>query len=472
MSEKSSVSRREFVKTGAIGAAALSVPAVLTSPSFAQDKPAGADAPMIRIGFIGCGKMGSSHYQRFVGYKDVAVTAVCDVDTVRREGAQQFVDEKYAEFERKGMKPCKAYKHYRELLDDKEIDAVLIAVPDHWHVAMAMDAVKAGKDVYCEKPLTLTIHEAKTLIECVRKHDKVFQVGSQQRTEGPFADAVDMIRAGRIGKVKEVEIGIGATSKPCQLFPEEPDKGLDWNEWLGQAPERSYNHILCQKGLPETYPFNPGWRDYREFSGGNVTDWGAHHIDITHWALAMDQSGPVEIRPPKRGMDVYGAELVYRKSPYGMEEVVVKHTEVVWEHEKAGKDGKAEDAQEKNGIRFIGEKGELFVSRSFLVSKPDGIAKAPLSTEERKVERVADPKGKSPHHQNWLDCIASRKRPIADVEVGARTVTACHLMNLAIWHDAKLNWDPEKWEFTGENAANANPLRDRPRRKGFELPSV
>jgi predicted dehydrogenase len=471
MSEKSSVSRREFVKTGAVGAAMLSVPAILTSPLFAQDKPA-SDAQPLRIGFIGCGKMGSSHYQRFVGYKDCLVTAVCDVDTVRREGARQFVDDKYAEFERKGVKPCKEYKHYRELLDDKEIDAVLIAVPDHWHVAIAMEACKAKKDIYCEKPLTLTIHEAKTLIECVRKHDRVFQVGSQQRTEGPFADAVDMIRAGRIGKVKEVRVGIGATSKPCWLFPEEPDAGLDWNEWLGQAPERSYNHILCQKGLPDTYPFNPGWRDYREFSGGNVTDWGAHHIDITHWALDMDKSGPVEARPPKRGMDVYGAELVYRNSPYGADEVVVKHTEIIWEHDTTDKDGKVEHHEEKNGILFIGDKGRIFVNRSYLMSQPDEIVKAPLSEGDKKVGRVADAQDKTPHHQNWLDCIKTRQRPIADVEVGARTVTACHLMNLAIWHDQTLTWDPEKWEFTGDNAKVANALRERPRRKGFELPQA
>jgi predicted dehydrogenase len=402
---------------------------------------------------------------------------VCDVDTVRRENAKKYVDDKYAEFQRKGAQPCKEYKHYRELLSDRDIDIVLIAVPDHWHTAVAIDACKAKKDIYCEKPLTLTIEEARLIIEAARKHERVFQVGSQQRTEGPFADAVDMIRAGRIGKVKEINVGIGPTSKPCLLPPEEKDPGLDWNEWLGQVHEMPYNHIACQKGLPDSYPFNPGWRDYREFSGGNVTDWGAHHIDISHWILDMDKSGPVEARNAKRGMDPYGAELVYRGSPYGVDEVVLKHVEVVWTNESANKEAEKETKKgkekekETNGILVIGEKGRIFVNRSMLVSDPEDIVKTPLSEGDKKMPRV-DGKGLSPHHRNWLDCVASRQHPIADVEVGARTVTACHLMNLAFWHDCKLNWDPQKWEFTGDNAEWANTLRTRPRRKGFELPKA
>jgi predicted dehydrogenase len=469
------LSRRDFVRASAATAvAATSASGVLTSAAFGQDKPASSEGggnKALRVGFIGLGKMGRSHLDKFVGYRDVFVTAVCDVDTARREAARAFVDEKYAEFERKGAAKCKEYKNYREVLADRDVDAVLIATPDHWHTAMAIDACKAKKDVYCEKPLTLTIDEAKRIIEAARKHERVFQVGSQQRTEGPFADAVDMVRAGRIGKVKEVRVGIGPTSKPCQLFPEQPDPGLDWNEWLGPAQERPYHHVVCQRGLPDTYPFNPGWRDYREFSGGNVTDWGAHHIDITHWALDMDQSGPAEARPPKRGMDPYGAELVYRGSQYGTDEVVVRHEEVVYEHDVKGKDGKTEHKTERNGILFIGDAGRLFVNRAFLLSEPDGIAKQSLSEGERKVPRV-DGKGMQNHHRNWIECIGSRQRPIADVEVGARTITACHIMNIAIWHDAKLNWDPQKWEFTGEFADAANALRSRPRRKGYELPEV
>lgn len=467
-------SRRDFVKTAAAGAAALS--AMTSSTLLAADEKKAeekkADAKPLRIGFIGVGKMGKSHLDQFVGYKDFVVTAICDVDTFRRELARKMVDDKYAEFERKNVNPCKAYKHYRELLDDKDVDCVLIAVPDHWHVAIAMAACKAGKDIYCEKPLTLTIHEAKTIIETVRKYDRVFQVGSQQRTSmSMFPDAVDMIHAGRLGKIKEIHVALGPTSKHCELLTEQPDPGLDWNEWLGQVAERPYHHLLCQKGEAEKYPFNPGWRDYREFSGGNVTDWGAHHIDISHWALEMDKSGPVEARPAKRGMDPYGAELVYRGSPHGMDEVVLRHVEVVYDHPDDSKDPKKKKDKETNGIRFIGEKGFIFVNRTFLISEPDEIVKTPLSQDERKVPRV-DGKGMLAHHRNWMDCIRSRQRCIADVEVGARTVTACHLMNLAFWHDATFKWDPQKWEFTGDNAEEANKFRTRPRRKGYELPEV
>ena len=467
---KDNVSRREFVKSGTAAAAALAAPSILASAAFAQEKAAAAAAP-VRLGFIGIGKMGKSHLDRFIGYREVMVTAVSDVDTVRREAAKTFVDEKYAEFERKGAQPCKSYKHYGELLADKDVDAVLIATPDHWHIKMAIEACKAKKDIYCEKPLTLTIEEAKAIIEAVRKHEIVFQTGSQQRSEGPFVDAVDMIRAGRIGKVKEVHVGLGATSKPCWLLPEDSDPGLDWNEWLGQAPQRPYHHLLCQKGLPDTYPFNPGWRDYREYSGGNVTDWGAHHIDITHWVLDMDKSGPVEARPASKGMDVFGAELVYRGSPYGVDEVIVKHKEIIYEQEVTDKNGKKTKDPVRNGALFIGENGRIFVNRSNLISEPDEIAKRPLSEGEKKAQRI-DGKGITPHHRDWLNCIANRQRPICDVEVGARSVTACHLLNLAYWHDAKFTWDPQKWEFTGDNADVANKLRTRTRRKGYELPEA
>jgi predicted dehydrogenase len=486
MNNPSNVSRRDFVKAAGVGAAALSATSLLTSCASSSNegkstaKPMAAMSPAapwtgdgpLRVGFIGIGKMGDNHLNQFVGYKDVVVTDVADVDTTRREAARQKVDDKYAEFERKGVQPCKSHKHYRELLADKSIQAVLIAVPDHWHTAVAMDAVRAGKDVYCEKPLTLTIGEAKTIIDCVRKHDRVFQTGSQQRSIGPFADAVDRIRGGQLGKIKEVLVGLGGiTSKPAQLPPEQPDPGLDWNEWLGQAPKMPYHHILCQKGLPDKYPFNPGWRDYREFSGGYITDWGAHHFDITQWALAMDNAGPSEVRPAKQGTYMYGVELVYRGSPVG-DEIVVRHQETVFEHEVKDKEGKTSRKEEKNGICFVGEKGKLFVNRQDLITDPVEIGKTPLSESEKKVHRTASPKGVMAHHQNWFECIKSRQRPIADVEIGARSVTVCHLVNLAYWHDTKLQWDPKKWEFTGDNAEWANTLRTRPRRKGYELPEM
>lgn len=479
MPSKSRPTRREFVKTAAVGAAALSVPGALSATLRAQD----AQKP-VRVGFIGIGKMGQGHLNGFLGYKGVLVTAVSDVYAPRMEAARAMVDSRYEEFERKGTKPCKAYKHYREVLSDPDVDAVMIAAPDHWHTRIAIDACRAKKDIYCEKPLTLTIDEAKRLIEATRKHGRVFQTGSQQRSEGPFADAVDMIRAGRIGKVKEVLVGIGPTSKPYDLPKQPVPEGLDWNEWLGQAPMLPYNEVACRPGLPDSYPFNPGWRDYREFSGGHVTDWGAHHYDITQWALSMDNSGPSEIIPPPNKGDLYGVKLIYRGSPAG-DEIVVTHTDVVYEYDRqvpaqvdaGGKvtaGARTERAKEGNGVLFVGEKGKLFVNRGMLLSEPDGIAKQPLSDSEKKVHRT-DGKGMGPHHRNWFDCIASREKPICDVEVGARSVTVCHLANIGYWYGEpgkSMKWDPQKWEFTGENAEQLNKYRTRERRAGYEIPEA
>jgi hypothetical protein len=202
----------------------------------------------------------------------------------------------------------------------------VIGTPDHWHIPILIEAAKAKKHIYCEKPLTLTIAEAKRAIEAVQKHGVVMQTGSQQRSEGPFREVVDYIRNGKLGKIKEVFVALGGThSTPCDLPGEEPKSEIDWDRWLGPAPKRAYNKRLAHAGeKPNDYPFNPGWREFQEYSGGFVTDWGAHHIDITQWALQMDGSGPVEVLPPDDEKASYGAKLIYRGSPAG-DEIVVHH---------------------------------------------------------------------------------------------------------------------------------------------------
>jgi len=475
--QRTPLSRRDLMKTGAaVGAAAavtgaLAAPMIIPSSALGDDKKA-APSERLNIGFIGLGKQNSGHLGAMVGKREVQVLAICDVDKTRREFFRDFVDKKYGELERKDVTAAKAYEHYEELLARDDIDGVFIATPDHWHTRIAMEACKAKKDIYCEKPLTLTIHEAKLLIDTVRKYDRVFQVGSQQRSEGPFRDAAEYVLNGRLGKIKEVHVGIGPTSKPCDLPGEPMSEGLNWDKWLGQAPQRDYNHILCQKGLPDTYPFNPGWRDYREYSGGYVTDWGAHHFDITQWALEMDNAGPVEVIPPEREGDKYGAKLIYRGSPVG-DEIVVHHSEVIWTEPnprppREGREGQRDRGprRETNGIRFVGERGELFVNRGTMETKPDSIVKEPLSVSEHKLY-------KSPgHRENWIQCVKERRRPICDVEIGSRSVTVCHLVNLAYWHGKRMQWNPRTWEFTGENAAEANKWRDRERREKYQLPSI
>ena len=234
--------------------------------------------------------------------------------------------------------------------------------------------------------------------------------------------------------------------------------------WLGQAPLRPYNDVLCRRASdPNQYPFNPGWRDYREYSGGYVTDWGAHHFDITQWALDMDQSGPVEVIPPPGENDKYGAQAIYRGSKVG-DEIVVTHKNVVYEGTVKNRNGEPRHIRQDNGITFIGEEGKIFVNRMMIVSEPDTILKEPIHEDEIQYY-------KSPgHFQDWMNCIKTRQRPIADVEIGARSVTVCHLANLAYWHHRKLKWDPQAWEFPGDKLANT--WRDRPRRDKYQLPSV
>jgi predicted dehydrogenase len=454
MPNRSSVTRRDFVKSTA--ALAVAAPTIISARALGSDKIA-SPSNRLTLGFIGIGKQASGHLDALSGRADTEVLAVCDVHTGRRERARNTTEAKYKKLERP-TNNIQEYKTYQDLLDRKDIDAVVIGVPDHWHTIIALNAAKAGKDIYCEKPLTLTIHEAKAIIDGVRKYDRVFQTGSQQRSSGPFHLAVNYIRDGKIGKIKEVWVGVGTTSKPCDLPTEETPDGIDFDQWLGQAPERGYNDILCRRASePNEYPFNPGWRDYREFSGGYVTDWGAHHFDITQWALDMDHSGPVEVLPPK-GHDGYGAQLIYRGSPVG-DEILVTHKNVVYEGE--GIDPKTKEKKrirETNGIQFIGTEGKIFVNRSMILSEPDSIIEG--HKELAQVE----------HRQNWLDCIKTRQKPICDVEIGARSVTVCHLVNLAYWHGRKLNWDPQKWEFPGD--AEANEWRDRKRREKYQLPEV
>ena len=429
------LSRRQFLK--ATAATFVFAPVVIPSSARGAD---GSTAPSERvtIGFIGTGKMAHDyHLSTLSGFKDVQCVAVCDVDTTRREHAKKYIGDRYAK-DGRGIKGIDAGNDFREIIRRKDIDAVVIATPDHWHAIPAIEACQAGKDVYCEKPLTLTIREAQRCLEAARKYRRVFQTGSQQRSSvfGQFRLACELIRSGRIGKVKTVHVGVGGPSKWCDL-PEEPlEAGLDWERWLGQAPMRPYNSVLSPRGMHNHFP---NWRGYREYSGGSLTDMGAHHFDVAQWALGMDASGPVEIIPPDDPKADTGVKFVYANG------VEMFH---------GG----------PSGCTFEGTEGKLYIDRGRLTSEPESIAKEPLVDKDVHLF-------KSPgHHRNWLDCIRSRERPVADVEVGARSVTVCHLANLAYWNRRKLRWDPKNWTFIGDKEANT--WRDRARRAPWQLPKV
>ncbi|MDA1275345.1 MAG: Gfo/Idh/MocA family oxidoreductase [Verrucomicrobia bacterium] len=432
MKTTSNLSRRGFLKRSVL--AMTTVPMIAPSSILGSAQRTSPNE-RISVGFIGTGKMAHDyHLSTLSGFEDVQAVAVCDVDTTRREHAKKFLLDRYAAAGR-SSKECSVHSDFRQVLARDDIDAVVIATPDHWHAVPILEACKAGKDVYCEKPLTLTIREAQLCIETVRKNGRILQTGSQQRSSvfGPFRLACELIRSGRIGAVRTVHVGVGGPSTWCDL-PEEPlEPGLDWNMWLGAAPERPYNSVLSPRGKHNHFP---AWRSYREYSGGGMTDIGAHHFDIAQWALGMDESGPVEIIPPAAPEKGVGVKFVYENG------VEMFH---------GG----------PSGCTFVGTEGVLYIDRGKLTSEPQQIAKDPLG--ENEVHLYQSPG----HHRDWLNCIRSRKRPVADVEIGARSATVCHLGNLAYWNGRKLRWDPKNWRF--HDAAD-NQLLDRVRRDPWQLP--
>lgn len=380
----------------------------------------------LKVGIIGTGMIGKHHLNIYKDMADVEVLAVADLraEEAARIAAEQGIPHVFTD--------------YKQLLAMDEIDAVDVCLHNALHCPVTCEAFAAGKHVYCEKPLTLTIAEAVACIEAVRKYKRVMQTGSQQRSSvfGQFRLACELIRSGRIGKVQRVTVGVGGPSRWCDLPGETIEPGLDWDMWLGCAPLRPYNSILSPRGIHTHFP---AWRDYREYSGGGMTDMGAHHFDIAQWALDMDTSGPVRIVPPEDPKAGKGVKFFYANGV---------------EMEHGG----------KSGCTFYGDKGMLYIDRGKLTSEPESVAKEPLGKDE--VHLYESPG----HHREWLDCIRSRKQPNAHVEIGARSVTVCHLGNLAYWNRRTLHWDPRTWRFVGDEAANT--WLDCPRRDPWHLPKL
>jgi predicted dehydrogenase len=435
--------RLGFTRRGFLGAtAALSAPMIIPRHVLGDANNAPANEKIV-VGLIGIGKqMGDTHLPHFSKMPECKVVAVCDVDTTRRTAGKKRVDAEYHNTD------CAAYNDYRELLARKDIHAIVCATPDHWHANIILDACKAGKDIYCEKPLTNTLAEAKRVMDVVNQSKIVFQVGSQQRSDQEFRYACELVRNGRIGAIKKVMVSVGGPPMPCNLPGEDMEPGVDWERWLGPAPMRPYSSVLSPRGVHNHFP---SWRAFCEYGGGGMTDWGAHHFDIAQWGLGMDKSGPVEIVPPENPKSGRGVKFIYANG------VEVIHGGPF-------------------GITFIGEKGEIFVNRGQLTSKPDSIIKEPIRENEIHLSKSSGGAWYG-HHQDWVNCIRNRKTPICPIEVGSRTIAVCHLGNIAYLHAKELagkslKWDPEKWEFVGNDEANKWRDYSYSRRKGFELPDA
>lgn len=437
--------RRTFLRRAAATAAVA--PFVLPSRIWAAET---APNSRLTMGFIGMGTQNRGLLGGFMNNADVQVLAVCDVDTTRRDVAKKRVDEYYSSRDA-GSGQCAAYNDFRQIIERKDIDAVCIATPDHWHAIITLAALRAGKDVYCEKPLTHNIHEAIEVIRAVDANQRVLQTGSMQRSSKEFRIACELVQNGVIGKVERVECSFGDPGVPCELPEEEMEPGLDWNLWLGPAPMRPYNSVLSPRGEHKHFP---NWRAFREYGGGMVTDWGAHHLDIAQWGLGMDDSGPVEVLPPETPGAKRGAKLVYANG------VTVEH-------------------QNGFGVHFYGTEGEVQVNRGrFTLKRGDQMIASFTGSDEDKQKNTScaaqvqiaereflqDAKIKlydsKNHLGNFLDCVKERKKPITSEQEGGRTVICCHLMNQAYYHSQKLKWDPKNFAFVDGGGDPAWLTRD------------
>ncbi|MBX6316263.1 MAG: Gfo/Idh/MocA family oxidoreductase [Isosphaeraceae bacterium] len=441
---KGNLSRRGFIERTTAALTLAGLPSWFArAEAIAADqeaKPAEAKGPIL-MGAIGTGSRGQGVMQE-AQKKGAQFVAVCDVDArhrkqaiekLRKAGNESNIDE---------------YNDFRELLDRKDIQAVTIVTPDHWHTLIAIEAMKRGKDIYCEKPLTLTVAEGIALVKVARAKNPVFQVGSQQRSDRRFRLACELVRNGRLGKIKTVETRIGKNPEggpyPTAPVPE----GLDWNFWLGQTPEVDYVERRCH------YEF----RWWYEYSGGKVTDWGAHHNDIAQWGLGMDGSGPVAIEseftlPKHMEPNCYNCPPDFTIT-YTYAENASKYCDGT----KLVCTGAGE-----NGVKFIGENGDwIFVNRSKIEASDPKLLDEPLSEGAIRLYKSDD------HMRNFLDCVRSRETPICPAEVGHRSVTVCHLGNISMrLGGRKLVWDPQQERFFGD--ALAQQMLSREMRAPWKL---
>lgn len=419
--------RRSLLKR----AAGWSVGGPLVIPSSVLSAGDNSPNERIRLGMIGLGDRGKVHLTGGMGgaFRTGSLRARKDIEIVA------YSDVIESRLPKRTDGGVRNYTDFRELLACEDVEAVVISTPDHWHAVMVQEAARLGKDIYCEKPLSLTIREARAIVRSANRYGRVFQTGSQQRSDisGRFRFACEMVRSGRIGKVKQVRVYAAKTSNPCDLVPARVPAGIHWEMWLGPAPWRPYNGEII-RGWPV------GWRLFRDYSGGEMTDAGAHYMDIVQWGLGTERSGPEEIIPPD-GKNARYLTYVYADG-----------TQVV--HNPAEGVG-------KHGAFFVGTEGTIAVDGRHLETRPASIANKQIGPDEVHLHRSTN------HHSDWLHAIRTRQKPVCDAESGCRSVTVCHLGNIARWLGRPLQWDPVKEEFVGD--ADANRCLDRAKREPWAI---
>ena len=419
---KSNFSRRRFLEATAVASAPFILPSGIWS---AKIKP----NDKIAMGFIGMGIQNRGLQNRFMADSNVVCVAVSDCDTNRRDAALKRAHKRYQNDN------CKGYNDYREVIARNDIDAVCIATPDHWHAIQTVEAVNSGKDVYCEKPLTHNIHESIEVMKVVDKKKAILQTGSMQRSSREFRVACELVRNGVIGKVKSTAVNVGPPGINCDLPTEKMEPGLDWNMWVGPGPMRGYSSVLSPRGVHGHFP---NWRNYKEYGGGMVCDWGAHMIDIVHWGLGVDDSGPIATIPAENPKAKKGAQLVYDGN------IPLMHGTGMGSS-FYGTDGRVECHRGRIGL-WLGDK--------FIAGKANQSERnVNLSKELDKLESefLKDAKVKlyksNSHIPDFLNSMRTRKKPCTHEIIGARTSIACHLLNQTYYNHTEIKWNPKKNTF-------------------------
>lgn len=425
------ISRRHWL-AGAAASTLWAAPMILPRQALgANDR--------IQLGFIGCKNRGMQNLEGFgivgrqAGQWAVDCAALCDVDAKVLAAAARTVE--------KAARAPSTFADWRQLLQRKDLDAVVISVPDHWHALMTIEACRAGKDVYCEKPLTLFVTEGRKMVEVARQTGRVVQTGSQQRSDSRFRLACELARNGKLGKLHTILVGIPRPNHATQAVPDsDPPPELDYDMWLGPAPWRPYNVNRVH------YNFRFFW----DYSGGQMTNFGAHHLDIAQWALGMDDSGPLAIEgtgtfPPQKELcEVTDTCRVTFEYAGGVKVVLGQQQPDI-----------------PDQVTLIGDRGRVHVTRSRITADPPELLKIELGSSDVRLDTNPN------HYQNFLDCIRTRQRPVADVEIGHRTATVCHLGNIAIRMGRKITWDPVREQIVGD--AEAAAMLSRPYRAPWKL---
>jgi predicted dehydrogenase len=448
-----SFSRRQFLKTSTKASIAVAAfPYVIPASARGAD---GNVAPSNRIslGVIGTGNQGFNDMRGFLGDERVQIVAVCDLNresagywdgaVAGREPGRRLVEQHYARKAPSGSyQGCDACVDFRELLARKDIDAVLISTPDHWHAIPVVEAARAGKDIYCQKPLSLTIAEGRAMSDAVRKYNRVFQTGSQQRSDSNFRRACELVRNGRIGKLHTVKVGLPAGRPDFgktghRKKPEPVPDGFEYDFWLGPAPEAPYAPARCHVNFRWIY----------DYSGGMVTDWGGHHPDCAHWGMNVERTGPVEIRNAK---GVFPPDELWNTATEFYFECVYRNGVTMIVSNKV-----------RGGVTFEASEGTVWANRGRYEAEPDTLHKAVIGPEEIHLYQSRD------HYRNFIDCVISRGATAAPIEVAHRSITVCHLGNIAMRLGRDLKWDPEKEQIIGDEEANR--MLSRPYRAPWKL---